>query len=355
MADDAADLGFATVYDTFAPNEAAPAAHLEDVKGSDWRNILVLGRAMPTGVYPETLALVGRARYMADELGCRVEVLLIGESLDAATEALKRYPIDTVYRVKAPDYAPIDHTAKLLEQVVRKRRPELVLVFQSRSGDAVTAYAANRLGVGFVTGANRIDLDTAQRKAVVTHESGHLHRFQAVTAMQAYPQFISVQRGLFRAPLEDPYASVKVHDLKAEAGRLAAIEVLGLQAPPPPTLETAERVVVAGARIRDAEELELARQLAKRLDAAFGITTGIVERGLAKDEGNVVGVHDHRIAPRLLVTVGVRGALDLLEGLGGSPLVCAIGCDPGDPIGKRAAYMVVGEVRETVQSVLDAL
>ncbi|HEX2065334.1 MAG TPA: FAD-binding protein [Candidatus Thermoplasmatota archaeon] len=356
MADAGApDLGFATVYDTFAPRGQEPAAHLEDVQGSDWRNILVLGRATPTGIYPETLALVGRARYMADELGCRVEVVLIGENLEAATAALKRYPIDTVYRVRAPDYAPIDHTAKLLEQVVRRRRPELVLVFQSRSGDAVTAYAASRLGVGFATGASRIDIDTAQRKAVVTHESGGHRRFQVVTAMQAYPQFVSVQRGLFRAPLEDPYANVKVHDLKVEAGRVAQVEVLGLQPPPPPTLGTAERVVVAGARIRGPEELGLARELANKLDAAFGITTGIVERGLATDEGNVVGVHDHRVRPRLLVTVGVRGALDLLEAIEGNPLVCAIGCDPGDPIGKRAAYLVAGEVKEAVQSVLDAL
>jgi electron transfer flavoprotein alpha subunit len=349
------DLGFAGIYDALARQETGLASKLEDVKGSDWRNILVLGRATSAGVYPETLALVGRARYMADELGCRVEVALIGESLDAATEELRKYPIDTVYRVKAPDYAPIDHTATLLEQIVRKRRPELVLVFQSRSGDAITAYAANRLGVGFVTGASRIDIDTAQRKAVVTHESGRGNRFQVVTAMQVVPQFVSVQRGLFRAPLEDPYANVKVHELKAEWDRPARIEVLGLKPPPVPTLETAERVVVAGARIRDREELELARTLARRLDAAFGITTGIVERGLSKDEGNVVGVLDHRIAPRLLVTVGVRGALDLLEGIGGDPLVCAIGCDPGDPIGKKAAYVVVGEVRQTVQAVLDAL
>ncbi len=66
---------------------------LEDVKGDDWRNILVLGRATRTGLYGETLALVGRAKYMADELGCRVEVLLIGDKLDAATEVLGKYPI----------------------------------------------------------------------------------------------------------------------------------------------------------------------------------------------------------------------------------------------------------------------
>src|SRR3712207_7711698 len=51
---------FAAIYDTMAPRDDKPA-QLEDVKSSDWRNVLVLGRATPTGVHPETLALVGRA------------------------------------------------------------------------------------------------------------------------------------------------------------------------------------------------------------------------------------------------------------------------------------------------------
>src|SRR6185369_17744054 len=97
----------------------SPSSLLEDVKSKDWRNILVLGRATKDGVYPETLALVGRARFLADELGCRVEVLLIGKDLEPATKELKKYPINTVYRVQAPDYAPIDHTAKILVEAVR--------------------------------------------------------------------------------------------------------------------------------------------------------------------------------------------------------------------------------------------
>ncbi|MEK6985991.1 MAG: FAD-binding protein [Candidatus Thermoplasmatota archaeon] len=348
------DLGFASIYDS-VETRPAPAASLDDVRGSDWRNILVLGRATKSGVYPETLALVGRARHIADELGCRVEVLLIGKDLEGATAQLKRFPLDTIYRVAAPDYAPIDHTARILEQVVRKRRPELVLVFQSRTGDAVTAFAANRLGVGFVTGASKVEMDTSERKAVVTHESGGQARFQVVTAMQSLPQFVSVQRGLFRAPLETPDATVRVHDLTVQSGRLAPIEVVGHQPPAPATLETADRVVVAGARIQSAEELALVRELAKRLDAVFGVTLGIVERGLAKDEGNVVGVNDHRVKPRLLVTVGLWGALDFLEAIEGNPLLCAIGSDPSDPIAKRAAYLVPGDVKAAVESVLKGL
>lgn len=347
------DLGFADLYADPAPRTASTKA-LEDVAGTEWRNILVLGRATKTGVYPETLALVGRARYLADELGCRVEVLLVGTDLDAATKELQSYPIHAVYRVKAPDYAPIDHTAKILQEVVRKRRPELVMVFQSRTGDAVTAYTANRFGVGFVLGASRVDMDTAERRAIITHESG-LRRFQVVTRFDTQPQFVSVQRGLFRAPLPDPYASVQVHDLELTVGGLADIKVLGRTDPATPSLATAERVVVAGARIQNKEELDLARELARKLNAVFGLTTGIVERGLAPDATSIVGVHDTHIAPKLLVTVGVRGALDLLQAVEGNPTICAIGCDAEDPIAARAAYMVPGTVTETVQAVLKAL
>ncbi len=350
MADDLG--GWGALYETAAGADAK-AGPLEDVQSQDWRNILVLGRATKDGVYPETLALVGRARFLADELGCRVEVLLIGEDLEPATQELRKYPINTVYRVKAPDYAPIDHTAKVLVEVVRKRRPELVLVFQSRTGDAVTAFAANRFGVGFALGASKVELDTSERRAVVTHESG-LSKFHVVTQFRSHPQFVSVQRGLFRAPLEDPYASVKVHDLAVDPGRLSSIKVLGRKPPPQATIQTAERVVVAGARITTKAELEEVRKLAKKLDAQFGVTVGIIERGLGHGEP-IVGVGDNHVAPRLLVTVGVMGALDFLEAIDGNPVICAIGCDPTDPIGKKAAYLVPGDVGPAVKSVLAAL
>lgn len=348
---DSAAWGFADMY-RMEP-EAKATDELSDVKGDDWRNILVWGRAQADGVYPETLALVGRARYLADQLGCRVEVLLMGEDLAKATEVLRKYPIDTVYRVEGPDYAPLDHNAKVLEQVVRKRRPEMVLVFQSRTGDAVTAYTANRLGVGFVTGALQVDVDTAERRAVVTHQASNSD-FQVVTRMLRAPQFISVQRGLFRAPMEDPYANVRVHDLKVEAGRLADIHVLARRPAPEPRLEHAERVVVVGARVYTREQIDLARELARRLGAVFGVAQSIVERGMAESEREV-SRYAHRVRPKLLVTVGVQGSLDFLEAIEGNPTIAALASEPEDPIAQRAAYLVRGRVEDAVKAVLDAL
>ncbi len=346
------EWGFADIY-AMDSEPSKQTGALEDVKGDDWRNILVLGRATDSGVYPETLALVGRARYLADELGCRVEVLLIGKNLEAAKQALKSYPINNVYCVDAPDYAPIDHTAKILEQVVRKRRPELVLVFQSRTGDAVTAFAANRLGVGFVLGATDISIDTYERRAIVRHTAVN-EGFEISTEMQNYPQFVSVQRGLFRAPMEDPYANVAMHDLEVKTGEPADIQVLDKRPPPEPTLETAEYVVLVGAYVNTQEKVDAARRLADKLGAVLGVSQSVVEQGLADRELQISG-RDRHVAPRLLVAVGVRGGLDIFEGIDGNPLICAVGSHPDDPIANHAAYLVPGEVIEAVESVLSSL
>ncbi|MGB0652491.1 MAG: electron transfer flavoprotein subunit alpha/FixB family protein [Thermoplasmatota archaeon] len=351
MADD--EWGFADIYSMDSDAGSASGDDLADVTSDDWRNILVIGRATADGVFPETLALVGRARYLADELGCRVEVLLMGEHLDAATSALQKYPIDNIYRVAAPDYAPLDHTAKIVEQVVRKRRPELVLMFQSRSGDAITAFAANRLGVGFVLGATQMSLDTYERRAIVTHQAKN-EGFLIETEMTQQPQFVSVQRGLFRAPMEDPYASVNVYDLEIDVGRLAPVKVLESRPPAPATLQTAERVVVAGARVTTPEAIAAARDLADRLGAVFGVTRGLADQGLAEDS-EVVGRRDAHVEPKLLVTVGVLGSLEFLDGVDGEPVICAIASSPDDPIAKHAAYLVPGSVEEAIAAVVSGL
>jgi electron transfer flavoprotein alpha subunit len=350
MSDDA--WGFADMY-ALDDGATTSTAAINDVTGDDWRNILVLGRATPEGIHPETLALVGRARYLADELGCRVEVLLIGDEFEAATKILQRYPINTIYRVRVPPYAPIDAAAKILETVVRKRRPELVLAFQSRSGDAVVAYAASRLGVGHVLAAVSVSIDTSERRARALHIASNTE-FQITTEFQHYPQFVSVQRGLFRAPMEDPYASVQVHDLDIQIRDLAKIVVVEKRPPPEQTLRTAQIVVIAGARVASPEDVVAAQAMAYKLGAAFGVTRSVRDRGLA-DGAPLVGISDEHIAPRLLFCVGVRGTLDFLEGVEGEPIIAALGAEATDPIAQRATYLMAGSVKETVASFMAAL
>lgn len=350
MSDDG--WGFADIY-SMEDDGPKASSELADVKSDDWRNILVVGRATGRRVFPETLALVGHARYLADQLGCRVEVLLIGQDLDAAVDDVKRFAVDAVYTVEAPDYAPIEHTASILEAVVKKRRPEMVFLFQSRSGDAVTAYAASRLRAGFVIGALSVDVDTGERHVIVRHQ-GSNPAFQVVSRMAEAPHFISLQRGLFRAPMEDPYHTTQVHALDIDVGSVRPVQVLEQHPAPAKTLEDAETVLIAGSRVRDAATLAKAEGLATQLGAVFGVTRAVVDRGLA-DEGLVVGGLDRHVRPKLVIAVGCTGSLEFLDAIKSDATLVAVGSGDDDPINDRAAFRVPGDVPDAIAEVSAAL
>lgn len=345
--------GFADMYAMDDEVEEDTGA-LTDVSSDDWRNILVVGRASGKRVFGETLALIGHGRSLADELGCRLEVVFFGDNLDAAIEQVKQYPVDTIYTVPAPDYTPIDYTSKLLAEVVRKRRPELVLLFQTRTGDAVTAYAASLLGVGHVLGGLEIQLDTNTRLAEVVHQ-GSENGFKIRSKFLQAPQFVSIQQESGRAPIEDPYRNPTVHELELDVGKVADVEVKEQRAPAETPLGDARRVVIAGGQIRTQEEYEKAKELASAMDAHFAVTRGLVDRGIASEDTPVVGKWDACIAPKLLVCVATSGSLDLLEQVHGNPTIVAIGGRPSDPLRKHATYSVEGETLDAVQSVIDGL
>ena len=61
------------------------------------------------------------------------------------------------------------------------------------------------------------------------------------------------------------------------------------------------------------------------------------------------------VAPRLLVSVGVSGAIQHLAGIGGAQCVVAINSDPEAPIFGHATYSVVGDCVEILRDLTSRL
>jgi electron transfer flavoprotein alpha subunit len=111
-------------------------------------------------------------------------------------------------------------------------------------------------------------------------------------------------------------------------------------------LDEADVIVCVGAEVEDLPELPAG--------VALGGTREACEAGLLP-RSRQIGLLGRQVAPRLLVAVDVRGDAEELTGFVKANVVAAIGVDRSAPMLAAADVAVVGDWREMLPSLLEAI
>ena len=117
------------------------------------------------------------------------------------------------------------------------------------------------------------------------------------------------------------------------------------------SIADAERLVVVGRGIGGKKNLKLVREFAAAIGAEIGCTRPVVEAGWLEYR-HQVGQTGVSVAPKLLVSLGVSGAIQHLAGISGAECVVAVNEDPDAPILGAAQYSVVGDCVEFMRAYL---
>lgn len=362
MSDDPLGGWGAYVDDSAEAERAQLEAQEQDARPGEYRNIWVYAEIREDHVRASTYELIGRARELADSLGARVGAFLFGpDGIRVHQEALIKAGADNVYVAEDPlfERQDPDITTAAIVKLVNDRRPELLLFGQSTFGDAVAGRVAVALGTGAVARVRDLTVETSERLFVFGQLGfqGRLERSSWIPKVK--PQVATVLRRSFQRPLPDPTRSGRVVDVMPELGPdLVRIRVQGdAEDPPEPPLERADVVVLVGKGIGSPEGYEEASRLTAVLHGAqMACTRSCVDLGFAPGE-RMVGIHGVKITPRLLITLGVSGDLDTLEGIDRSRLKrwIAVDHDREANILEEAHVAVVGDWREFVAALIETL
>jgi electron transfer flavoprotein alpha subunit len=95
----------------------------------------------------------------------------------------------------------------------------------------------------------------------------------------------------------------------------------------------------------------MAQELAGLLGGVVAVTRPLVEAGLA-DSKLQIGLSGRTVAPKLIITLGVSGAVQFVAGMSGSETIIAINSDPGSSIFDVAHYGIVGDVFKIVPELI---
>jgi len=108
-------------------------------------------------------------------------------------------------------------------------------------------------------------------------------------------------------------------------------------------ISEAEIIVAIGRPFKTAEDIALAKKLADLLGAEMASTRPLIEIGLM-DPRKQIGLSGRTVAPKLLITLGISGAVQFAAGMKGSQVVFSVCNDKNAPIFDIAHYGVVGDV-----------
>ena len=340
--------------------EEAGAEETEEL-GEGYRNIWVVSETADGAMLPATLETMGQARDLADQIGVYVYGVLLGELVEASGEELITYGADRVLLAQDPAFAQYEPPVYVntLADLVAQYRPEILLLPATSLGNDLAPRLAQRLDTGLISHCIKLDLDMSERLLLGTFPTLGGEVYHTAACPDARPQMATLQPGYFRTPYEDAYRSGDVQKVDLELagmtpGCLVWTDLDATVDLPTVPLSKAKVVVSAGRGMGDADGFTLIEQLAQALGGVVAGSRGAFDEGWIAEE-QIVGVGGEFIAPDLYVACGVSGDIYHHFGLQDAKFILAINRDVEAPIMKRANMAVVGDARQVIPAILEAL
>jgi electron transfer flavoprotein alpha subunit len=304
---------------------------------------------------------IGRASWEALSAGKRL-AQLTGKSLNAvvlgaSTEALAAEAaaksVGKVARIEHPmlrRYTADAYTIAL-HQFIQAEQPDYVVfphTYQVRDFAPALAARMNQVLISDVVAFD--DGPVFMRQLMQGRLTGNYRHAGGGLCL------ISIQAGAFRADaVEAGSAEVTRFEPQIEAAAIRTKPGEPFRGSAQTVdLGSATLIVSVGRGIKEADNLQLVKDLSDALGAELAASRPICDNGWLPMERQV-GSSGQTVAPKLYLAVGISGAIQHLVGMKGSQCIVAINKDPEAPIFEVADYGIVGDLFEVVPALTEAI
>lgn len=298
-------------------------------------DVLVVAEHLGGKVSDSTFELLGKARELADPLGGRAVVALLGAPGLVGELGAADVAVTCDHRALA-DYSPEAYEIVLAEMVA-ERQPRLVLVGTTTAGlDLAGALSAS----WDAPLASYVIQLYAEGGALVATAQIYGGKMLAEVVLEAERTVCSVTAGSFPAAAGrgagTPAVEVMAPPAALEDLRSSFLELIEPEAGDV-DITTADVLVSVGRGIGSQDNLELVQELADALGAPLSASRPVTDLGWLP-KTRQVGKSGLKVKPRAYLAFGISGAPEHLEGMSDAELIIACNTDAKAPIFDVAHY-----------------
>jgi electron transfer flavoprotein alpha subunit len=290
---------------------------------------------------------VAAAQQLGAALAQEVSAVVLGSDSTLAGE-VTGYQLSRVVSAESPklaDYTP-DAYADAMEQVVRARDPQYVILPHTYLVRDFAPKLAARFGKGLISDCIRMKADGGE---VTFTRRLFLGKMDAdVVAKGEPPVFASFQSGAYRGDQAEKGGGAQVESLAVEVGDVRMQPEAPFQEVKQAVdLTKAEVIVAIGRGIKNQENIALAQKLADALGGDIAASRPICDAGWLPIDRQI-GSSGQTVAPKLYIALGISGAIQHLVGMKNAGTIVAVNKDPEAPIFDIADFGIVGDLFEVI-------
>ena len=323
---------------------------------SKWVGVSVFMEVDIDGIHPVSFELIGKAKELASVINHPVYAILIGskENNDKYINEILEYGVDKVFVYEKEELKEfnMERYARCVENFIETVKPTVVLY----GGTSLGRSFAPRIAAHFRTGltADCTILGMKENTDLIQVRPAFGGNVMAqIVCPNHRPQMATVRYKIFKMPEKVAPFGETVYMETKDIDMSSNIQIVEIKEKEKVTdISEADVIVACGRAFKTLEELALAEELANLLGGVVAVTRPLVEVGF-KDAKFQIGLSGRTVAPKLIINLGISGAVQYTAGMTGSELIISVNDNPNASIFDVSHYGIVGDVFKVLPQLIE--
>ena len=304
-----------------------------------------------------SLELLGKARGLAREFSQQgkdqqVTAILIGWESGNIADVLIYYGADHVVIVQDESFRTYrtDIYTKAVVQIVREKKPEILLFGATPQGRDLAPRVANRLRTGLTADCTALEICPDEGILLQTKPAFGGNMMATIVCPDSRPQMATVRPGVMKKYPRDPERTgtkeIMPIELEEKDFVLRVLDIMKSTANHS-KLEDAKIIVAGGHGVSHPEGFKVLEELAKELGAEVGASRAAVDAGWIAPE-HQIGQTGKTVKPDLYIACGISGSVQHLAGMARAKYIISINTDKKAPIVEASDASFIGDLSQVV-------
>jgi electron transfer flavoprotein alpha subunit len=313
-----------------------------------------------------SLEILTKGRSLADQIGAKLEAIVLGQGLNKIEKELFEYGVDVVHIGESKHLEPyltLPHAA-IVAGIFEQEKPRIGLFGATSIGRDLAPRVSSQLKCGLTADCTELIIgDHFDKKANKEHKDLLLQRRPAfggniiatIVTPDTLPQLATVREGVMKMELyakarKGKVVPIKVDDYVGKEALVVSIIERHIEKKEL-NLKNSNIIVAGGYGVGSKKDFELLYDLADALGGEVGASRAAIDAGYEVHDRQI-GQTGITVRPKLYIACGISGQIQHTAGMDKSAMVIAINTDPHAPINKIADYVITGKVSKVIPKMI---